>query len=79
MKLTKKHIGKLFDCRRSDGSWAYQLLDIKDGKLLFYVFGSFPPRYEIDQQSYTDWRLFKPQPRDPRWDQDAWSLARETK
>lgn len=79
MKLTKKHLWGLYDVRGSDGSWAYQLIGVKKGKLLFYVFGSYPPRYEIDQQTYTDWRPFEPQIRDSRWDKTAWDTARETK
>lgn len=57
MKLTKKHIGGLFDVKGSDGSWVYQLVDIRKGKLLFYAFGG----WEItSQRKYNDWTVFKP-------------------
>ena len=79
MKLSKKHLWGLYDVRGSDGSWAYQLIGVERKKLLFYVFGSYPPRYEIESTSETDWRVFKPQPRDHMWDRGAWDTARETK
>lgn len=79
MKLTKKHIGGLFHVRGSDGSWAYQLLDVKKGILLFYVFGSYPFRYESEPDTHHDWEAFKPQKRDPMWDKGAWEQARFTK
>lgn len=61
MKLTKKHIGGLFDVYSSDGSWFYQLVDVKDGKLLFY---SSSDNWEIEfQAKYNDWRIFAPQKR----------------
>lgn len=78
MELAKKHIGGLYDCRGSDGSWAYQLIDVKKGELLFYVFGSLG-RYEIDSAKTNDWRPFKPQPRDPVWDLGGWETARRAK
>lgn len=79
MKLTSKHVGGLFDVPGSDGSWAYQLIDIKKGKLLFYVFGSNPSRYESESIRNNDWQIFKPQVRNPRWDTGAWEQARFTK
>lgn len=78
MKLTKKHIGGLFDVRGSDGSWAYQLIDVKKGELLFYVFGSSPSRYEIESNRHTDWQVFQPQPRDPVWDIEGWKTGRRS-
>ena len=77
MKLAKKHIGRLFDNRGSDGSWAYQLIDIKGRDLLFYVFGS-DNRYEIDTNDYSDWRVFQPTRRDKAWDVGAWYKARRS-
>lgn len=55
MKLNKKHIGQLFDVNGSDGSWYYQLVDIKGDRLLFFC----NDRYEIDTNKYADWRPFK--------------------
>ena len=55
MKLTKKHIGRLFDVSGSDGSWCYLLLDIKKGELLFY---GMDGKYEIHSNKYYDWRPF---------------------
>lgn len=52
MRLTKKHIGGLFQTFGADGSWHYQLLDIKDGMNLFY---SSSGRYEIEPNSHSDW------------------------
>lgn len=60
MKLTRKHIGGLFDNEGGDGSWAYQLVDVKKGWLLFSVVGE-PLRYEADKQIWHDWRPFKSQ------------------
>jgi len=54
MRLNKKHIGQLFDVRGSDGSWFYQLVDVKGSDLLFYCDGN----YEIDTNKYADWRPF---------------------
>ena len=77
MKLTKKHLGQLFDNKGADGSWAYQLVDIKKGELLFYVFGSHG-RYEVDSNDFGDWLHFKPQIRPKRWDIGAWETARRS-
>ena len=79
MKLTKKHIGGLFTVHGSDGSWAYQLIDVNKGNLLFYVFGSTPSRYESEPDTHTDWQIFKPRKRDAVWDTGAWEQARRTK
>ena len=76
MKLSRKHIGGLYDNSGSDGSWAYQLIDVKKGELLFSVFGSTENRYEIDTNHYADWRRFKPQRRNKNWDTGAWEAAR---
>jgi len=57
MKLTKKHIGQLFDVEGSDGSWYYQLIDVKKDELLFYSLDHRHP-YEIESRSHTDWRVF---------------------
>lgn len=76
MKLTKKHIGQLFDNRGSDGSWAYQLVAIKGKELLFYVLGD--SRYEVDSNKYNDWRPFEPQIELHRKDRivQEWRIAR---
>lgn len=55
MKLTKKHIGQLFDVKGSDGSWCYELIDIKGKDLLFYAFNG---RHEIDSNEFSDWQPF---------------------
>lgn len=57
MKLTRKHIGKLFDVHGSDGSWCYQLLDIRKRN---YLFRSLDGRYEIESRRFDDWRPFRP-------------------
>lgn len=57
MKLNKKHIGQFFDVRGADESWVYQLVDIKDGKLLCRVFSN-RYEYEFDTNKYSDWRPF---------------------
>jgi len=56
MKLTKKHIGQLFD-NYGDGSWMYQLVDVnKKGHLLFWSFTC--DGFVIDD--HTDWQPFVP-------------------
>jgi hypothetical protein len=77
MRLTKKHIGGLYDVHGSDGSWAYQLVDIKNKELLFHVFGS-DGQYEIEAQSQHDWRPFKPQLRHLNWDIAGWETGRRS-
>lgn len=71
MKLTKKDIGKLFDCAGADGSWAYQLIDIKGKELLFYSFGG---DYWAFKHTYTDWRPFVA--KEFRTKKDSWAMAR---
>lgn len=78
MKLTKKHIGGLFACRGSDGSWVYQLVDVKKDWLLFYSFSSHISYYKERKGAYSDWMPFeslKPWPK--RWLERGWSEARE--
>jgi len=73
MKLTQKHIGQLVD-NGSDGSWVYQLVDIKKGRLLFYAFDG---TYVIDTNKFQDWRLFKPLKQFPKtWIQQGWEIPR---
>lgn len=56
MKLTKKHIGQLFD-NDADGSWVYQLVGVnKKGWLLFW---SFCNSDYVVCTSHTDWVPFK--------------------
>jgi len=55
MKLSKKHIGQLFDCEGGDGSWCWLLLDVKGKDLLFY---SMSGKFWIDNNKYGDWRRF---------------------
>lgn len=77
MILTKKHINGLFDVPGSDGSWAYQLIDVRDGELLFYVLGS-NARFEIESGKHHDWRRFKPQLK--RWNsaEEGWKTGRRS-
>lgn len=75
MRLTKKHIGQLFDNHGADGSWCYQLVDVKGKELLFYTSG----RYEIDSNKYADWRLFKPVKFSKEWIDLGWQTGRRTK
>ena len=75
MTLTKKHIGKLFDVSGGDGSWCYQLVDIKGKELLFYCFTR--GEYEVDTNKYKDWRPFKPtNPWPKEWLKWGWERAR---
>lgn len=77
MKLTKKHIGQLFDVRGADGSWCYELIDVKGKDLLFY---SFNGKQEIEPNTYTDWRPFVPQYHANReWVKRDWTTARRSK
>jgi len=78
MKLTKKHIGQLFDNRGSDGSWAYILVDVKGGDLLFIVAGD-TRRFEIDTNRYGDWRPFKPVLPTKAVIKEAWLTARKSR
>ena len=57
MKLNRKHIGGLFHIDSSDGSWVYQLVDVKDGWLLFYEFDG---DYYKEKAGADDWVRFKP-------------------
>jgi hypothetical protein len=74
MKLTKKHIGQLFDCRGGDGSWVYQLVDInpKTKEILFYSLSSGD--FWVFKDEYTDWRPFETR----EWftKKQAWADAR---
>ncbi len=74
MRLSKKHIGRLFDVHGADGSWVYQLVDIKNKKLLF---SSLAGKYWTDNASTSDWRPFKPQLPSKDHIQWAWMSARE--
>lgn len=77
MKLTRKHIGQLFDVHGSDGSWCYELIDVKKGELLFYTMSG---RHEIEPATYTDWRPFVPQYHlNKRWVEYGWETARRSR
>ena len=77
MKLTRKHIGKLIYVSGSDGSWAYQLLDIKEGEVLFYDLGG---KFEIaPQHKYDDWAFFKPATDYKKWIEYGWKTGRREK
>ncbi len=74
MKLKRKHIGRLFNTKGADGTWVYQLVDIKDGWLLFYNFerGFWKERYG----EYKDWQEFEPVKKWPKeWKQKGWDNA----
>ncbi len=58
MKLTKKHIGKIFNNIFAYKSWIYQLVDIKREKLLFYSFNSNTFMQSTNKSD--SWRYFKP-------------------
>lgn len=76
MKLTKKHIGGLFEIDGSDGSWVYQLIDVKKDELLFYTFGQGRP-HEIESASTNDWRPFTPAYHlNKRWVKIGWETGR---
>lgn len=74
MKLTKKHIGGVFDVRGSDGSWAYVLVDIKGKEALFYSIGG---DFWALENKWDDWRPYKPQ--EFRTREEAWKMARREK
>ncbi len=74
MRLSKKHIGRLFDVQGGDGGWAYQLLDIKKGQPLFRAFDG---RYWVERTPQNDWRPFKPQLPSKAHIRLAWMSARE--
>lgn len=79
MKLTKKDIGGLFEIDNSDGSWVYQLIDVKKGELLFYTFSNQHP-HEIEPASYKDWRPFVPAYHlNKRWVKLGWETGRRSK
>lgn len=74
MRLSKKHIGQLFDTVGGDGSWVYELIDIKKGKNLFY---SFDGTYYSDPNKMSDWRPFKTQKFPKNWVHFGWCIAKE--
>lgn len=77
MKLSKKHVGQLFDVQGADGSWCYELIDIKGKELLFYSYGG---RHEVDSTKYTDWRPFVPRYNlNKDWVKLGWETARRGK
>lgn len=79
MRLTKKHIGGLFDIEESDGSWCYQLIDVKKNELLFYTFSNDHP-LEIEPSSYKDWQPFIPAYHlNKRWIKEGWKTGRRSK
>lgn len=77
MKLSRKHIGQLFD-NGGDGSWVYQLVAINRTHLLFYDFhGSY---VKEKRGRYNDWRPFKPAHPWPKdWTEFGWETAEEDK
>lgn len=75
MRLTKKDIGKLFDVVGGDGSWIYQLIAVKKGKLLFY---SFDGTYRVDLACFNDYRPFRPRKEFPEsWVNAGWITAKK--
>jgi hypothetical protein len=77
MKLTKKHIGQLFDVNGGDGSWCYELIDVKGNDLLFYTFAG---RHEIDSNKFKDWRPFVPTYHmNKKWVKLGWETGRRSK
>ncbi len=76
MKLTKKHIGKLFHVAGGDGSWAYQLVDVCKGWLLFYSFnGTY---FKERTGEHSDWLFFTPtKPWKKQWIEYGWMTARD--
>lgn len=75
MKLSKKHIGQVFDVRGGDGSWHYILLDKKKDDLLFYTSNG---KYTIDTNKYSDWQPFKAVADDKAALFLAWELAKQS-
>ncbi len=70
MRLTKKNIGQLFDCRGGDGSYVLRLCDVKRGVLLFYSFSGY---YCIDSAKSTDYRRYDPDQWDSDWTKEGWA------
>jgi len=77
MKLSKKHIGKMFDVEGADGSWAYTLVGVRGNELLFNVVGR-PWRFEISTNGYEDWRPFRPVLPNKLAIRRAWNTARRS-
>jgi hypothetical protein len=75
MKLTKKHIGGLYNTKESDGSWVYQLVDVQDGWLLFYTFnGKF---WKERVGAHKDWQRFARPPWLRKDKQEGWEEAED--
>jgi hypothetical protein len=79
MKLQRKHIGQLFGLRSSDGSWVYQLVDVKKGWLLFYTFHAGEHSYYKERvNSHSDWIRFEPvNPWPKNWKEYGWLSAKD--
>lgn len=76
MRLARKHIGGLFDIAVGDGSWCYQLVDVRNKKLLFYTMSG---TYKIESNRHLDWRYFKPRKTWPKsWIERGWEEGRVT-
>lgn len=67
MKLTKRHIGRLFDIEGADGSWAYMLADVNRWGYLFYAVGD--GRWWKEKKGQKDWREINV-------NDDAWALSK---
>ncbi len=76
MELNKSHVGGLFTTKGADGTWVYQLVDVKGGWLLFY---DFDGKYEKERQgNHRDWQVFKPTtPWPKKWKQYGWEGAED--
>jgi len=58
MKLTRKHIGQLFD-NHGDGSWVYLLVDLTKDWLFFYCFANAEYTVIATKENF-DWTPFNP-------------------
>lgn len=76
MKLTKKHVGSLFNVEGSDGSWVYQLVAVSRTHLLFYDFhGTYVKERKGEHK---DWLQFEPtNPWPESWVKYGWLGAKE--
>ncbi len=74
MRLSKQHIGRLFDVQGADGSWVYQLVAVKKGNLLFYLINE--SKFETDTNQHVDWRPFTTYPLSKDKIKYGWSVAK---
>lgn len=73
MKLTRKHIGQLFDTTSGDGTWCIQLLDVDGAYILFNDYGT--DKYWIQHNRFKDWTKFEPKQKTRKEVRELWKTA----